>query len=397
MTSNWVGSYKDPIYGGYINLCVTENVDGKTYAQAAFSQLGYMRGTISHKNTWVGDFFTSGLEAKRGNFTLSLVNDSTLSGMFYEEPGIQYEMVTNKINSDTPSDLECMKTDDELLITSESLPYYTGQWLGPENYGYQQYQYDSGTTALFSIGNAFGWHPVSYLNNQVSPGQWYTETANGIELFVVKNVSHFYLTYWSFERVADFNYDAQANNPALHVAEYMNREDLGENVSQARASVAYCQMMPTEYTLNSCLTALANSNVNTTSNSHNGNNNDDDYTIDDVNWAIGGAVMGVMFAFAVGFVVARWLDRKGRPADSEGDRGNININNSSTDYNNSKRMTSLDASQRTSSLNTASTGGGGMDGTITGGGGSSNPFHKQYGGLNIPLRESEMGRRSDVF
>ncbi len=402
-TSNWVGSYNDPIYGGYINLCVTENVEGKTYAQAAFSELGYMRGTLSKKNIWTGVFFTSGLEAKRGNFTLNLLNESTLSGLFYEEPGINYEMVTSKINSETPSDLECMKTDADLLIYPDSIPYYTGQWLGPQNYGYQQYQYDSGTTAIFSIGNAFGWHPVSYLNNQVSPGQWYTETANGIELFVVKNATHFYLTYWSYERVADFHYNTEVNNSALHVTEYMNREDPGENVSQVRASVAYCQMMPTEYTLNSCLKALANSNGNTTStgNGHSGNSGDDDYTIDDVNWAVGGAVVGALFAFALGFAAAYWWlsnsNKKGEATVSSNDANGINKTNGLASRGGA--TASIDANQRSYSANSSST--EGLDETKGGGGGIGgvfhNPFQKQYGGLNIPLRESEMGRRSDVI
>ena len=43
--STWEGSYPDPVYGGTINVCVTD-VNCVYYGQALFSNVGYMRGTI---------------------------------------------------------------------------------------------------------------------------------------------------------------------------------------------------------------------------------------------------------------------------------------------------------------------------------------------------------------
>ena len=166
MTSNWTGTYNDPIYGGEIHVCVS-NINGILYGQAGFSELGYMRGVISNTDLWIGEFYTCGLEVKQGNFTLQLLLDSSSSttgvfnvtGTFNEKPGIEYELTTTRSSSDTPSDLQCMKTDDTYLTSSSdaSTSYYTGLWMGAENYGFNQYQYDAGDTAMFSIGSAFGW------------------------------------------------------------------------------------------------------------------------------------------------------------------------------------------------------------------------------------------------
>lgn len=296
-SSNWTGTYNDPIYGGNIYVCVSD-IDGVLYGQGGFSEVGYMRGIISDTDLWIGEFYTCGLEVKQGNFSLQL-NSMTfdVEGTFYERPGITYNMSTSKISDATPSDLKCMKTDDEFLTLSASSTYYTGLWLGPENYGYSQYQYDTGSTAMFSIGDAFGWHPISYLNNQVSPGQWYTNTTNGIEIFVLKNATSFYLTWWGVQRVADFEYETMVHNPALHVMEYMNMESISTNITETEASAAYCQMLPTQYTLNACLNADVT--VNTSS-------DDDSMSVgrDDVIGLSFGAAVALLLAYALGYYMA---------------------------------------------------------------------------------------------
>jgi len=114
---------------------------------------------------------------------------------------------------------------------------------------------------------------------------------------VLKNETSFYLTWWGVQRVADFDYSAMVHDPALHVTEYMNMESISNNITEVQASTAYCQMLPTQYTLNSCLTPAVIVA-----------NDDDDSsmtvnTVDIVGLSIG-AVMVLIFTFLCGYHIA---------------------------------------------------------------------------------------------
>ncbi len=124
----WVGTYNDPIYGGEIYVCVSQ-VEGNYIGQGVFSRIGYMRGKIEN-NLWSGNFWSAGLEVKQGSFKLQLetTGNTTFSGSFLEDPEINYLISSNQTSSATPEDMECFKTDDDLL--KADAPFYSlnGIW-----------------------------------------------------------------------------------------------------------------------------------------------------------------------------------------------------------------------------------------------------------------------------
>lgn len=125
---DWVGSYVDLVYGGQLNVCVSE-VDGTYYGQGLYSELGYMRGVING-TSWTGNFYVAGIEAIRGNFSMQLENDGdAISGTYYQSPvgSISYNVNNTRISSSTPSDIECFKADVSMLTATADYDF-TGAW-----------------------------------------------------------------------------------------------------------------------------------------------------------------------------------------------------------------------------------------------------------------------------
>jgi hypothetical protein len=118
--ADWNGVYDDPIYGGSIYVCVTE-VNGVYYGQGTFSRVGYMRGTIAVGNVFTGSFWLQGWEGTHGSFSLTL-SGASYTGTFTQLPGITYTISGTQSSTTIPTDLECQKSDDYLLTTSE---YYS--------------------------------------------------------------------------------------------------------------------------------------------------------------------------------------------------------------------------------------------------------------------------------
>ena len=94
---------------------------------ASFSGFGYMIGTIDGSDVWTGDFYLPGFEARRDTFELTL-SGSTFSGSFTEAPGtmITYDITSTQSDTAAPSDLLCLRTDDEYLGQTSGTSF-TGQ------------------------------------------------------------------------------------------------------------------------------------------------------------------------------------------------------------------------------------------------------------------------------
>lgn len=235
--SAWTGEYEDPIYGGSIFVCES-TVDSQTYAQATFSRLGYMRGEVSG-DEFSGEFWLQGWESIQGTFSLVL-SGSSYSGSFTQQPGITYNISGSKISSSEPSDLECQRSDDYLLTSTE---YYssTGSYVhvgGDNGKGivsnsiqeseagagttYGTYQYVFYSTGVLAHGTEYS---VSHLNGQVKTGRWSESGGySGINMYVAKNSTHHYTSWWDVPRIAEFDFSL-ASNPDLEGHNLMEKVD----------------------------------------------------------------------------------------------------------------------------------------------------------------------------
>lgn len=155
----WTGTYNDPIYGGFINVCVS-SVDGIFFGQALFSEIGYMRGTIDGALLWTGNFWSAGYEIKRGTFSLQLTlgAPTTFSGTFYEMPGINYDISSTQLSSVEPTNEACFKTDDSLLSVNNP-PFFNlnGSWSGTT------FQYSFVNPINYQMVASFGLQPGSII------------------------------------------------------------------------------------------------------------------------------------------------------------------------------------------------------------------------------------------
>lgn len=120
--STWSGEFRDTTFGGSLFVCLSEVIEAdtsvSTIGQGVFSRFGYMRGPVLG-NTWMGDYFMAGLEARHGTFNFTLVNDGlAYTGDFSESVGhISYGMSGIKLSAVgyLPANTDCFKSDDGLL------------------------------------------------------------------------------------------------------------------------------------------------------------------------------------------------------------------------------------------------------------------------------------------
>lgn len=287
----WNGFFSDPMYGGNISVCVTQTPGSVYYAQAVISNLGYMRGTInSNTNTWAGQFWLSGFEAKNGDFSLTLAgNGNSYSGTFTEKPGSKLIVTTSgdRVASDsTPSDTDCFKTDSSFLTTS-TYTDYTGTYYEPgDNYpwsestnsetamytGSYEYPYSDGSIIP---GVDFG--PI-FLNGQVATFNWYEPGSDeGIGIQVAKNATSFYSLWWFFSRVSDFDYTLKDED--FYGQDFSIRDNSVSTAdSETKAVSNMCYMLSTDSAEESCLESYSddNSGGSNSGGSSSSNNNDDE-------------------------------------------------------------------------------------------------------------------------
>lgn len=264
---NWGGVYNDPIYGGNISVCVTQLTNGDYVGQALFSEVGYMRGVLN-STTWTGNFYTAGQEVKQGTFVLQYSSTGTpsASGMFVELPGVEYSFSSDKyVGAPAPTPFQCFQTDAEYLEPNPPAAVYTGNWnigydttnyydsSADEVYGSYLYYYDDEPTP------GFLYHPITYENGQVTAGDWYEGTvAMGIELWVAKNATAYYETWWWTGRMADFNYSTlnTEDEHGIDTAKFVS------TTTFASATQYSCYMLPTLSLESSCLATSSSSSSN---------------------------------------------------------------------------------------------------------------------------------------
>jgi hypothetical protein len=250
LETDWNGMFSEPIYGGNINVCVSE-VNGVFYGQATFSWVGYMRGTIDSSGVFSGDYWTMGFEALQGTFELTLVG-SAYSGSFTQLPAMTYSTSGTQLSTATPSDENCQRSDDYLLTSSE---YYssTGSYnsFGEQGiiiaesaaglgttYGSYQYTYADGSLVY---GNDY---MTSYLNGQVKAGRW-SETGEyeGINMYVAKNSTHHYTAWWFISRMADFDYSLSTDADIQGSGMFAKTDDV--YMADLDADEYLCYSLPT--------------------------------------------------------------------------------------------------------------------------------------------------------
>jgi hypothetical protein len=256
---NWVGNYVDPTYGGNLAVCVSL-VDGVYYGQGMISLVGYLRGTIDSSNKWTGEYFMSGNEAVRGNFTLTLSADNTTYSGSYQQTGsnIIYSVNNaNKLSSTTPSDLECLKVDDNMLTMTSSwsltsalketeYPWYIAVTDTSLTSSYT-YLYADGT---ISPGTTNG---VTFLNGQIVLDTWY-ESSNqeGIEIILAKNSTHTYNIWWAIPSLSYFDY-SMVNTDYNGLALYAIITSISVDEIYAHAYDNVCYSLWTTSSEQSCL------------------------------------------------------------------------------------------------------------------------------------------------
>ena len=131
-----------------------------------------------------------------GSFSLTLTG-SAYTGSFTQLPGITYSIAGTQSSTSTPSDLDCQRSDDYLLTTSE---YYSstgtyvqvgGSGSGSEHSGVVSnaiqeaeagkgttvgsYQYVYASNGFVDYGTEY---TTSYLNGQVKAGKYVIEAVN---------------------------------------------------------------------------------------------------------------------------------------------------------------------------------------------------------------------------
>ena len=123
--SDWNGIFSEPLYGGVLNVCVSE-VNGDYYGQAVISTLGYMRGTIdASTSTWTGDYYMMGKSTVKGSFSLDLTVSTTNSytAIWTQESGITYTTSGTQTSTATPDDIACFRVENDYLTGSASFSY----------------------------------------------------------------------------------------------------------------------------------------------------------------------------------------------------------------------------------------------------------------------------------
>lgn len=117
------------------------------------------------------------------------------------------------------------------------------------------YYYDDGTPAPGIL-----YHTPTYQNGQVSAGMWYEggdEPVLGIELWVAKNATAYYETWWYCSRMADFDYAAMITAPDEHGIDIAYQTN--PTCSVGTATENSCYMLPTTAEEQSCLNMSSSS------------------------------------------------------------------------------------------------------------------------------------------
>lgn len=123
--TNWNGVFTEPMYGGSMNVCVSQLDNGDYYGQAVISTLGYMRGKIDAANDqWTGDYYLIGRSTTKGTFSLdlSLATTNSYVATWIQQPGYTITTTGTQSSTSTPSDVSCFRSDNDYL-TGEAFSY----------------------------------------------------------------------------------------------------------------------------------------------------------------------------------------------------------------------------------------------------------------------------------
>jgi hypothetical protein len=268
--SDWTGQWTDNTYGGSVFICVSELTD-ITIAQGVFSNVGYMRGEINDANLWTGYFWMAGIESRRGSFELALNNsEASFYGLFTDSTGYDYKMSGIRLSGPelTPSDVECFRTSDDLLVPSLlSAPFNFSGTIHAANV-------KSGSTQSKSIiafsdssvrvsweapwGRGFNLGSC-FSDGQVACVNWYEAGPDeGIELMVARNATTFYSIWIGASSVSDFNYTTYFVLHSGYGIELNSIIDATTSVTEAD-SYSYLRLL-TEQDEDTCYDAIANAN-----------------------------------------------------------------------------------------------------------------------------------------
>lgn len=214
--SEWTGKWTDNTFGGSVYVCVSQLLY-TTNAQGMFSNIGYMRGSITEDNMWTGQYWMAGIESRRGQFQLMLNSSKeSFDGIFTDSTGYNFKMNGYRQSGPdvSPSDIDCFRTSDDLLIDT-SVPFNFSGTVYAVNV-------DSGSTQSKDVltysdssvrvswqaswGRGFNYGSI-FNGGQVACVNWYEAGEDeGIELLVAKNSTSFYSIWIGVSSVSDFNY-----------------------------------------------------------------------------------------------------------------------------------------------------------------------------------------------
>jgi hypothetical protein len=128
---DWNGVFTESMYGGNMNVCVSQVENGDHYGQAVLSTVGYMRGLIdSSTDQWTGNYYLIGDNAAKGAFVLDLTVSTTNSyTASWLQDGIETAMTSagTQSSTTTPTDVMCLRTDKEYLTGNAPAFSYSGE------------------------------------------------------------------------------------------------------------------------------------------------------------------------------------------------------------------------------------------------------------------------------
>jgi hypothetical protein len=222
-----------------------------------FRQVGFMRGTIdSGTDQWTGNYYLSGLEARRGTFSLG-ISSGVMSGTFTESNGAVETISETQSSTTEPTDLECFKVDTELLDGSGEFTF-GGDWLDNVERFVHVDETDR-LTGSYDYGENQaipGWYygRVSE-GGQVAQLNWYDPgDLEGIYIFGAKNSTAQYIIWWGFDWISDFDYTSKNVN-FWGDDGFGTRIDLKINniVDYSEANRNRCYMLNSESSEASCM------------------------------------------------------------------------------------------------------------------------------------------------
>lgn len=239
----WNGEYTDPVWGGSMYLCVSQ-VNGVNYVNGVFSEIGYIRGTVTDNFTITNaNWYMQGYEGRHGTVTLTLTTSTTpatYTASWLDDGGNGYSYTSSgsQTGTDMPDPLQCFQPDDSCLpsCSFEMAGIYeatTGDgntyWNNNDDQGnyVASYQY---TWGAGNIANGYQYGPIMDQTAQIGVGDWY-ESGNtvGVEMWVAKNATSYYYMWWWIPRISDYDFNGgQSHGNSIKTRYSLDTSDYNE-------------------------------------------------------------------------------------------------------------------------------------------------------------------------